>query len=121
MTHVEVTVIVASLGVLITPSTQSEFTEVDQLLCTTSLPQTTATYSWKDLVTLDIIGTEDRLELSALCGTTTVNPGNTRSVQCTASVHHELVGTITASSNISFNVSVNAYCNTTSGQCMRRI
>ena len=74
----------------------------------------TATYSWRDIDTNHVIGTEDRLDLN-----TSLNPddcGNTRetrSFQCTASVHHELVGTVTASSNISFNVSVSGYCNKT--------
>ena len=109
---------VAKLDVLITPSTQLNFTQVDQLLCTTSVPQMTATYSWRDIVTNNIIGNEDRLVLN-----TSVNPDDcrntlgTKSFQCTASVHHELVGTVTASSNISFNVSVGGYCNkTTIGQ-----
>jgi len=61
------------LDVMITPTTQSNLTEVDQLLCTTSVAPTTATYSWKDLVTDDVIGREDRLDLTALCNATTVN------------------------------------------------
>ena len=39
-----------------------------------------------------------------------------RFIQCTAEVHHELVGTVTASNNVSFNVSVFDYCNSTLGK-----
>ena len=75
----------------------------------------TATYSWRDVVTNDVIGNEDRLDLNTSVNSDDCaeNTLETKSVQCTASVHHELVGTVTASSNISFNISVNGYCNKT--------
>jgi len=89
---------------------------VDQLLCTTSVVQTMASYSWRDLVTNDVIGNEERLDLSSLCNTTVdhVDSGNSleiMSLQCTASIHHGLNETVTASSNSSFNVSIIDYCN----------
>ena len=109
------------LDVVITPTTtQTKLTGVDQLLCTTSVAPTTATYSWKDLVTDDVIGTDDRLDLAALCNATVQRVDSsasqeTRFIQCTAAVHHELVGTVTASNNISFNISTHDYCNSTLG------
>ena len=63
------------MDVLITPSTQSDFTNADQLLCTTSVTQTAATYSWRDLTTNDVIGSEDRLVLRTPCDPT-MNPAN---------------------------------------------
>jgi len=105
---------------MITPSTRSDSNEIDHLLCTASVPQSMATFSWTNLVTNDLIGNEERLDLSKLCNGTfdyvdSWNRQETRSVQCTASVYHELFGTVTASSNISFNVSINDYCNSTLG------
>ena len=50
---------------VITPATRA-----NNLLCTTtsSLAAPTATtYSWKDLITDSVLGTEDRLDLSSLC------------------------------------------------------
>jgi len=112
--------LVATLEVTTSPSNGSTFIQVDQLLCTTSLPQIATNYSWTDLASNDVVGHEDRLDLITLCGSVQdkTGRGETKLLQCTASIHHELVGTVTASSIVSVNVSGFDDCNrpTTFGQ-----